>query len=379
MKTEALNKSIQICNLLGDSVNKKIVYEYTPDEFAVWFSEYHNLSALFCSALNYYGIVGGEAQRIELLSDKEIFKQLKSDALQEKICKLFSENGIAHMVLKGTRTRKFYPEYLIRTSNDIDLYVKPDDIAAASGLLKNIGLECVICHDGDAEFAMNGSYVELHTSLGGFTKKQKRFWNSVASEILEQSEKNIELSNDDCYIYSVFHLYKHFITAGSGARMFLDVYCIGKTQGLDDQYIKTSLKNLGLLDFEEKVSEINGVLFEGKAASEEILELLEFVFKNGAFGSGEAAKYLKYAGTQVTGQKNIRHVMQDLCLDFGSMKKRYKILNKVAVLYPFCVVHRFLKGRVFRKKTLKNVIKSEKENFVQSEHYSRILKISGII
>ena len=74
-----------------------------------------------------------------------------------------------------------------------------------------------------------------------------------------------------------------------------------------------------------------------------------------------------------------RYIMRDLCLDFNSMKNRYSILKKAAVLYPFCVAHRVVKGIIFRKKTLNAVIEGEKEIFVQSEHYSRILKISGII
>ena len=161
--------------------------------------------------------------------------------------------------------------------------------------------------------------------------------------------------------------------------MFLDVYCIAKDQKTDRKYIESALERLDILRFENTVTKINEVLFESKPATAEILELLEYVFENGAYGTAAAAKHLKYAGTRVTKQRSAKHIISDLCLDTGSMKKRYRILNYCVVLYPFCVVHRIAKGVIFRKKTLAKAVDSAKDVALNRERYSRILKISGIL
>lgn len=375
MNAAILNESIKICNFIGASVNNRMTSEYIPDEFAVLFAEYHKLVTLLYSALNHFGASKGEHQKLSSLADSELLKQLRNDALQEKICEEFKQKEIPHMILKGTETRRFYPEHLMRTSNDIDIYVDPENIVAATKILKSLGLEYVKLNSNgqDFEFKQGNSYVELHISMGGITKAQKRLFAEMATKA------SVGLTHEDKYIYALFHLYKHFITAGAGVRMFLDVYCVGKAQNIDRNYIKKALEKLDLLRFENTVKRINEVLFESREATTEILELLEFIFENGAYGSEETAKHMKYAGTSANGQRSVKSMVSDLCLDINSMKKRYGILNKCIVLYPFCVVHRAVKGIIFRKKTLSKTVDSAKDIILNREHYSRILKISGIL
>ena len=379
MKAEFLNKSIRICNLLGNSVNEQPEREYVADEFSVRFAEYHKLTALFASALDYYGLDGGEYAKIRALADREIVKQLKRDVLQDKICKSFSEKGIAHAVLKGTQTRRFYPDYLTRTSNDIDIYVGDEDIVAASALLKALGSESVEVQNSDFVFGYQCGYVELHTAMGGFTNRQKRYFDRLVSGFGVDSDHSLVMRDEDRYIHAVFHLYTHFIIAGAGVRMFLDVYCIDKNAELDRKYIESALEKLSIKRFEDMVSKINGVLFEGKEATSEILEILGYVFANGAYGSDEAAKHLKYSASEAIEQKNSKNITYDLCLDLDSMKKRYDVLNSAVDLYPFCVVHRVIKGVVFRKRIFKKAVNSAKDILVKRDYYSRILKISGIL
>lgn len=375
MNTAILNESIKICNFLGDSVNNRKTFEYVPDDFAVRFAEYNKLSTLLYSASKHYGTPEEELQKLAVSADRELLRQLRNDALQEKIVRAFEENGIVYAVLKGTETRRFYPEHLMRTSNDIDFYIDPNDIVAAVSVLKSMGLEYVTMdsHGEDFEFRQGGSYVELHISLGGITKRQKRLFGEMAARI------SGGLSREDQYICAVFHLYKHFITAGAGARMFLDVYCIGKADNTDRKYIETVLDKLDILRFENKITRINEVLFESKEASSDILEILEYIFENGAYGSETAAKHMKYAGARATERNSAKSVIGDLCFDADSMRQRYPVLNKCIVLYPFCAIHRVFKGICFRKKTLAGAVDSAKEIVKQRDYYSRILQISGVL
>jgi hypothetical protein len=263
----------------------------------------------------------------------------------------------------------------MRSSNDIDLYVDPEDIVPATKILESPGFEYEKSNSNgqDFEFKQGGSYVELHISIGGITKRQKSLFADMASKA------SCGLSREDQYISSVFHLYKHFITAGAGVRMFLDVYCIGKAQNTDRKYIEEALEKLDVLRFENTITQINEVLFESKEADNDILTLLEYIFENGAYGSEPAATHMKYAGARVNGKTSLKSLVGDLCLGADSMKKRYGILNKCIVLYPFCVVHRAVKGIIFRKKELEKTVDSAKDIVLQREHYSRILKISGIL
>jgi hypothetical protein len=263
------------------------------------------------------------------------------------------------MVFKGTETRRFYPEHLMRTSGDIDIYVDPEDIDSAKEVFESLGMEYVAYNPNsqDFDYKRGGSYIELHVSLAGITKQQKRLFAEMVSKA------SGVLSHEDKYICAVFHLYKHFISAGAGARMFLDVYCIGNSKNTDRKYIEETLEKLGVLRFENTITQINEVLFESKEATSDIIELLEYIFENGAYGSEVAVKHMKYAGVGVNGKRTVKNLIRALCLDADSMKKRYGILNKFIVLYPFCVVHRAVKGIIFRKKELEKTVDSAKDIF----------------
>jgi hypothetical protein len=92
------------------------------------------------------------------------------------------------------------------------------------------------------------------------------------------------LNNEDFYIYTLYHLYKHFVKGGVGVRYFLDMYLINEKMTFDNTYLNSELKKLGLFDFNETVKELYQVLFEDKSQDKRLTELSRFVYISGAHG-----------------------------------------------------------------------------------------------
>lgn len=390
MNSNYIKNGYIVCSCVADAVNNKHTTikkcESAQDvENRIGFLKAHNLITFFDYVVDkndFESLLSKD--KIVKFSDmvkQAVFRQLKYDLMSDSISSSLLSKGIRHIVLKGTQLKKYYPDNIVRTSNDIDIYVEKKDIESADKVLTDNGFAFDHSYE-DHEFIYKKEpryYVELHTSIGGFGKKQKAILNNIADKTLNSSDNSSMLSNEDCYIHLLCHLYKHFIQSGAGVRMFLDLYLLRKNATLDFDYISEMLRKLNLDGFDSVVTQINRCLFEQEHADEDIQEVIEFIFDSGIFGKSSNTVYLNEVNKNIRYDSSFEQLKAAKGISFAAMKKRYPILERLPILYPFSFIHRLFYGLFRKRDVLKSAYDNKKSMDKHSvEKYERILKISKV-
>ncbi len=380
MNKKLLDVGYTVCGLIGDEINKKSIdcsVFKADDENLISFLRMHNLTTAFVCILEDKNVdfnIGSYNHKSAL------FKQLKYNVLSDKLNATFSHNHIKHIVLKGKTIQKFYPEHLVRTSTDIDLYIPFDSVVDAVSLMKNDGFSLVVNSDTDLTLQKEPIYnVEFHTDLGGFSDTQKSVMNQLIQNAYIKDEYVGEFCDSDVYIYALNHLYKHFVLSGAGVRMFLDVYLMCKNAQLDFDYINEVLKKLKIDGFNETVLQINEILFEHKKPTPQLEEVIGFVFDSGTFGKLTTFEHLTYLNDSVTDMTKRELSTLHYGVSFKAMSMRYPILKKCPFLYPFSFIYRFVNGMIHKHDLFTRIIKSKKNvSDEKINKYKRIFEIAKI-
>ena len=385
MNRESLNCGYYVCSVIGNELNKRTDIKLNNNLE-------NNLVSDFIDKHHLGSIIGSIAQNNEILSSQfsqyvnsvndALFRQMKFDIMCEKISAEFSKKKIRHMVLKGSELGRFYPDYILRTSSDIDFFVDKKNIKDACDILEKAEFTPGnINEKSEYQYFKQPRYnIELHTILEGFSKKQKRTLLSLADNANKVKDYRYRLTDSDCYIQTLFHLYKHFVLSGVGVRMFLDVYVLSKNAKIDFEYADNILSELGILDFSKVVSQINDVLFGDKTADDELKEVIDFIFNSGIYGSVSTNLHLDRINRDIKDISKLKHLSDNYGLSFQKMKKRYPVLIKAPYLYPFSFIHRFFYGIIHKRDAIKNDIKVKKSiSHKRIEKYERVFKIARII
>ena len=117
---------------LEDELNNLITPEILPALFKL--AKRHDLAHLIGDALDKNGLLeeGSEAQK-RFLRERNMavyrYEQIQHEF--EQICDVLVKAEIAFIPLKGSVIRPLYPEPWMRTSCDIDILVKEENLSAA--------------------------------------------------------------------------------------------------------------------------------------------------------------------------------------------------------------------------------------------------------
>ena len=362
-----------VCRHISNALREKqnsVVLDVKDPDVLYSFCQRHKLTTILGS------VISDKSTGCERISEDAkllALRQLKRGTESDNISTQFKAQSIPHIVQKGTTLAKFYPDYIVRDSADIDIYVQSKFVESAGKVLTLNGYSLEkLNNDNEFCYHKHPRYcVELHTKLSGFNEKQKTIFNSIAEKTLNSG--NSIMNDSDNYICTLFHLYKHLTFSGAGVRMFLDIYMMKRNALLDEVYVKSTLSELGISDFEQAVCEINAVLFEGKDATDDIKAVIEFIFESGIYGTADNHNHLNQINNSATDVNKRQKFAAENGISFSAMSKRYPILKKAPVLYPFSFVHRFFYGIINRRKSLTDARKLK--NSISRDKISKYKKI----
>lgn len=337
----------------------------------------------FVKAHNLVSIYGCLDDKTSFSSDVSnlILKQMKLDHMCDKISNKFCEKQVPHIVLKGKEFQRFYPNSIVRNSSDIDFYIDEKYVETATNILTDFGFTHEKTNNNNEfEFTKEPVYnVELHTTIGGFSEKQKKLLSSLYHSTNVSDSYRHSLTDTAFYIHAMFHLYKHFVLSGVGVRLFLDLYLTEKNGNIDYGYADRLFKELDIYGFVQTVRKINNVLFENHTANNELSEVIEFVFDSGIFGKATTTRHLNRFNYSTKHTTKFQRFVQKHGISFDLMSRRYPVLKKAPVLYPFSFIHRFFYGIIFRRDVLKNEKSVEKSILDEdTQKYKRIFEIAKI-
>lgn len=241
-------------------------------------------------------LIGQGASKLQLPDSPELemckkaamtalVRQTQQEYDLQKLFRLLEDTCIFFLPLKGAVLRSFYPEPWQRTSCDIDIMVKKEDIPRATALLKGEGWtqweqssnEITFVSKGKTVLELHHGFMDAHVELPvkALLEDIWQYTRPVAG-----AEYHMELPEEWLYCCHLAHMAKHIVYGGCGIRPFLDLWIMHK---------KTPRivlpEGSGLEVFAHGVNKLAQIWFGDQSMDEPSEKLQEFILSGGTYGS----------------------------------------------------------------------------------------------
>ncbi len=273
---------------------------------------------------------------------KELFKNsMRYEAqLKEKdqLSEVFADNKIHFCFLKGHKVAKFYNEPEKRFMLDSDIYVEKDKFELAEEIIKSRGYSLnTFGDDKDVGYIKQPFLnIEIHKELKYDYDKGYSYYKAAFNRLTgAENEYELNMTNEDFYVYILSHCAHHFESGGTGIRSVLDHYFLTKKllPVCDPDKIKDGLEQTGLTLFNQRMTELSEHWFGDARGSEIIKTTAEFILLSGVFGS-QINSYLSEITRNDNEKSKVYYFLRRLFPSLSQMKFRYKILCKLPFLLP---------------------------------------------
>ena len=269
-----------------------------PDE--VSFEEIFKISKIHNIAnLVYYAIA-----KLENKPDEKLFKLWKKeysisimrDIVQKEefsiLKKVFNENAIKHIPLKGFELKILYPKSDMRDMSDLDILIQNKDREKVKKLLEELNYTTEEYGKGkdDIYYKKPIMNLEIHNNLfEENNEKMNSYFLSLSKmeKCIKEQEYLYIFSKEDFLIYGISHVAKHFKGAGTGIKSVIDWYLYSKKnfENIDWNYVNSSLEELNLNKFYQTLIDLGKVWFEEKEHASLTKNFEEYIFNSGVYGN----------------------------------------------------------------------------------------------
>lgn len=331
-----------ICGtMLTEQEKKKYSFDILEDLLVL--SSQQDVVHLLVLGLKRNNLISKENIGIENYMFKAIYRYEQISYEYEKLCNAFEEVCIPFLPLKGSVIRKYYPEEWMRTSCDIDILVRPEDLDRAiiymSQKLHYIKKERAT-HDVSL-FSPMGIHVELHFDL----VEEERANNAIS--VLDTVWENVILGNN-CkyryelndaffYFYHIAHMAKHFENGGCGIRPFIDLWILDHLDTADKEARDNLLIRGELARFANVCRVLSEVWFGDREIDGLSAQVQEYLLKGGLYGSSDNRVALQQ---QKKGGR-VGYLFSRIFISYEKLRRYYPVLNKYRWLMPIMQIRRW--------------------------------------
>ncbi len=311
-------------------------------------AEKQNIAHLLSLGLEKAGIVPGDEQLKKSFSDYQIMTLIRHEQRifeLDRISKLFEENKIRHLPLKGSVLNQYYPEAWLRNSCDIDILLDEENIdKAAKLILENFDYTAQTKGSHDMSmFSESGYHLELHYTLveEGFAKKSYDILSNVweYSAPKNGSDYCYEMQDSMFYFYHIAHMAKHTEFGGCGIRTFADLWILNRTEKFVTPESLRLTEMSGLTKFWEVSLELCNVWFGDGEYTQVLKKFENYIFHGGMYGTKK--NHIMVQQQKKGGIK--KYAIYKIFLPYESLKFHYPILQKYKFLTPIMEVRRWCK------------------------------------
>lgn len=316
-------------------------------------SQHHDLAHLVGDALLNNGLLTDEIYR-KKFEKRIMVAVLRYERLQNELNRIYatlSAAAVPFIPLKGSVLRRYYPEPWMRTSCDIDILVKPEDLEKTVALLSE-KLSYQFMSDGEYDVTMEmpgGLHVEIHYSLierkkhGAMDEVLQDVWNSARQE---KGTSAYLLSDEVNYYYHIAHMAKHLSGKGCGVRPLIDLWILNHVLPHDREKRLALLKTGGLDTFAAYAEQLSEVWF-GTAEHTDVTRCMQdFIIRGGVYGSGRnriILRQIRSGGRRKYAISRIKYAISRIWLPYDALKSYYSSLEGKKVLLPFYEVRRWFR------------------------------------
>lgn len=306
-----------------------------------------------------------------------------------RICRLFEENGVSFIPLKGAVIRDLYPEPWMRSSCDIDILVHQENMDSICKLLiaefqyrivKNTTHDVIFTSESgvnlelhfkliDNDFKKNGEYLRKWNA-----ECLKNVWNNA--HVVDGTKCQYRLNDDVMYFYHIAHMAKHFEIGGCGIKPFVDLWLLNNKTDYDLEKRNLLLREGNLFEFGENAKKLSDVWFGG-TDSDEITDMIEeYIITGGVYGNIKN----KVIFNQSKVGNRFDYAMSRIFVSYDMLKLYFPILTRHRWLMPFCQVGRWLKI-IFRNRLKNSINELNINNQISNEakdNMEELIKILGL-
>ena len=274
-----------------------------------------------------------------------VYRTAANERTLSELCRTLEELGVDFIPLKGSVLRAYYPAPWMRTSCDIDILIKKEDIPRTVEYLENkLGYRKTsrTAHDvslyspSDVHLELHYALVEEGRALGAPKLLEQIFDYSTVKEGCRHHRL---LTDAMFYLYHVAHASKHLEAAGSGIRQVVDQYLLDNLSSKDAKGREELLDLTGLRTVGDTLSKIGIVIFLHEEHSKLSKNLEDYLMSSGVYGNVRQAITNTY-NERGANHRKLRYVLHRLFLPYETMCRIYPVLRKVPVLLPLFYVYR---------------------------------------
>lgn len=290
-----------------------------------------------------------------------LMRQTQQEYDQRKLYELLEKEEIFFLPLKGAVLRDLYPEPWQRTSCDIDILVKKEDMQRAADMLsrenwkrwEQSSNEITFTSPGNTVLELHHSIMEEHVSL-----KAKACLADLWQYAKPVGEKTYQMELPASWFYCchLAHMAKHILNGGCGMRPFLDLWIL--EQKLPERKVP---EESGLEAFANVVNKLSGVWFSGEPKDETSHRLQEYILSGGAYGNQKNRVSMQKVQKGGSG----KYLWNRIFPSPAEMRGLFPVLQKKAWLMPIYYIvrpFRLLFGGKWRRAALElGSVKTETE------------------
>ncbi len=303
----------------------------------------HDVFHLIAYALKKNSLLEGENSCIENEVINAVFRYESINYDLNKLCKLLENGKIAFIPLKGSVLRGYYREPWMRTSCDIDILVKCEELDRA--------IECLTINGGYTSasrtahdistFSPNKTHVEVHFNLleEGTAQQSNAILETVWDNVFLREGYNYlyEMTDEFFYLYHIAHMARHFEVGGCGIRTFIDLWVLDNIPNADKSKRDNILSKAGLLKFANTARELSQMWFGGKEQTELLARMEAFILSGGAYGTISN----RVALNQGKRGGKIGYIFSRIFVPYERLVRYYPILKNKRWLTPIMQVRRW--------------------------------------
>lgn len=300
--------------------------------------------------------------------------------VQRGLTKLFNQNEIKHLFLKGSVICNLFDDKALRTRGDIDCLIEEKDLDKVTKLLTSLGFEAEAACSHHVGFSKDGIEIEIHYHMiRDIFQNISQYFDKGFALAYQKDEYLYELKEEEHFLFILSHLAKH-LYEGAGLRFVIDFYWMLKKWNLDLDYIHKRVEEFNLKIVYNNVLnalyELTGEVLDDYMEKIDIKFYMDYMLKSGVHGFAEDNEHentFRSAGKQY-------YLNKVFVWDKTFRKALYPHLGKHAITYPICLIINIIKlifkviGRIFCK-----IFRIKKKNmFIQSGERTELNKKLGI-
>lgn len=342
----------------GESLREDVIADMTPEmmERLYRISNKHDMAHIIAAFLQKQNMLGEDAIS-KKYSQALYMAVLRYENIRyelERISELFNSEQIAFMPLKGSVIRRFYVEPWLRTSCDIDILIRFEDLDRACELLSTrFDYRKDHCSAKDVSlFSPSGVHLELHFKM----QKKMDTLGDLLSKVwtyahpIEEESCQYEMTAEFFLFYIFAHMYRHFSTGGCGMRTFVDIWLLTTHLKYDEVVLQKLCEDGEIWQFVQVARRLIEVWFEGKPYDELSRRMESYVVVGGTYGTSETSMTVKK--TETPGR--VKYLLKRIFMGYKSLCTLYPRLEQMPILYPYYTIVRWctvLNADVFNRVT----------------------------